>query len=242
MKKFLPFLALTLIISVYLTYNLGVSFAEYSSKAAKSVAYIEPTPPAENPHPPATNEDKKRVAFAESILKSLLVDNKLTASNKPLVTWQNSDALSFKLTEDCLNTPNCLNKNEQLKHYIHSLSYTFGSIVEYKHPHIIPWSFERFKKSNSLEKVVVPAPPGTMRYAKPNHVHSAQAESTRMQAPNLKPDEYMIHIYVKFSKSSRWHHVDVIVSEDGAGKLEFRSFFILQIPTQSHDLPDGVVC
>jgi hypothetical protein len=60
-----------------------------------------------------------------------------------------------------------------------------------------------------------------------------------MRGPQLKADEYMMHVYVRFEKTNGWHHLDVIVTEDKAGNVFLRHFFLM--PMQS-EMPPGVVC
>jgi hypothetical protein len=70
----------------------------------------------------------------------------------------------------------------------------------------------------------------------------AQRPPVAMPAPQLKADEYMVHAYVKFPYDARWHHLDVILSEDGSGQLSRRNFFSIPMPIDPGHLPPGVVC
>lgn len=112
----------------------------------------------------------------------------------------------------------------------------YGPQTEIRHPHVIPWSFEKFKanqKGNSAAQP--PAEP-------PAVAKMAPGAMAPMPAPQLKPDEYMVHAYVKFTDSPAWYHVDVIMSEDADGKLVLRDFFKMAIPQSPSHMPPGVVC
>jgi len=107
----------------------------------------------------------------------------------------------------------------------------YGPNVQVVHAHIIPWAWEKYQKNKRSEKTANEAPmvaPGGM--AKP------------VQGPQLKPDEYMVHAYVKFPNDTLWYHVDVIMTEDDAGRLTRRDFFKMPIPYEGGHMPPGVVC
>ncbi|HCU25812.1 MAG TPA: hypothetical protein DF383_12410, partial [Deltaproteobacteria bacterium] len=95
-------------------------------------------PPSENPHPPKTPAEQRRVDFAVQEIRA-----------------------------------------------------QYGSGVEIKFPHVIPWSYQDF-----LQNRKKPMPPSTP-------VEISGTESTSM-APVLKFDEYMVHAYVRFPNDERW--------------------------------------
>lgn len=137
-----------------------------------------PQPPDQNPHPPSSIEDQRRVDFAVAEIKA-----------------------------------------------------NYGPGIEIRHPHVIRWSFQNFQKNRNLAA----EPP-------PKIAAARSVAMLPMQAPQLKPDEYMVHVYAKFASDPRWHHLDVIMSEDASGQLSRRGFFSIPIPDSSHKLPHGVVC
>jgi len=140
------------------------TIAEASVAAPGAFQTPFPQPPVENPHPPQSAEDKRRVDFA---VQQILA-----------------------------------------KH---------GPKVEIRHPHIIPWSMP-----------------------KPKH-QGRKAVNAMAPAPQLKlePGEFIVHAYVKFPDKPAWHHLDVILSEDG-GNLTLRRFY--SVPMHHPTLPKGVVC
>jgi hypothetical protein len=214
--------------------------AEMSASMAKQAP---PKPPLTNPHAPETAEDKKRVAFAELIVKKLLIEDltkkPIKAAPSPInknIRYSQTRKADYNITLKCLNTPICFYK-PSIQNYIKSLKARFsqyGGLTEIRHAHIIPWSFQRFKNlSNNI--MVKPK-----MLIKPGYSDTKAMSVPVMQKPNLKADEYIVHIYGKYG--NRWHHIDVILSEDAKGNLNFRRFFIVPIPYKSSDLPDGVVC
>ncbi|HCU23561.1 MAG TPA: hypothetical protein DF383_00980 [Deltaproteobacteria bacterium] len=108
----------------------------------------------------------------------------------------------------------------------------YGPDVEIRHPHIIPWSYEKFLKNRGQ-----PASPAKSQ-GKPIKADM----DPPMQGPVLKPDEYMVHAYVNFPNDPRWHHMDVIMSEDSSGKLTRRGFYSFPMPSSPARLPPGAVC
>jgi len=120
----------------------------------------------------------------------------------------------------------------------------YGSAVEILHPHVIPWAFQQFEKNRTL----APAQPPLSEPHIPEITSGAPAEKMAMVAekpmphPQLKADEYMVHAYVRYAGDPRWHHLDVILSEDNSGNLSFRGFFDVVMPSDPGRLPPGVVC
>jgi len=195
-----------LVLALVCLSSAPVSAEIAASPAAKGsglsiMAMPPPQPPSENPHPPQSAEDRKRVDFAV----------------------------------------------QEIKDY-------YGTKVEIRHPHIIPWSFENFQKNrkitlppvsgtdNSDPNVIVEAQPGKITPPAQDMAEPARSPIPPMPAPQLRPDEYMVHAYVLFPQDPRWYHVDVILSEDASGKLARRNFFVIPMPPTGGSLPPGVVC
>ncbi|MFO1462233.1 MAG: hypothetical protein U1F66_00490 [bacterium] len=126
----------------------------------------------------------------------------------------------------------------------------YGSGVEIRHPHVIPWSWERFKKSRSYPMVLPPDPSDpnviveaqTGKFQLPPAPEPAPLPPSAMPTPQLKADEFMVHAYVRFPQDPRWHHLDVILTEDAQGQLSRRGFFTIPMPNDPGQLPPGVVC
>ena len=110
------------------------------------------------------------------------------------------------------------------------------SLVELKHGHVIPWSWQRFKPraviSDNDPQVIVEAQAG-----------GASSGPVRVYpgVPQLNSDEYIVHAYVRFANDMRWHHLDIVLAEDTAGQLALRGFYAIPMPSGGH-LPPGVVC
>lgn len=207
---------------------VAVLFALTVLSFASQARLTEPKPPADNPHTPTTVADIKRVDFAKLVIAKLLQSNLYGPDTTVDTKWVNSPAMAFEISETCLKSNACLLKNEDLKKFIHAIQNKVGNLQEVKHTHIIPWSFHNFHKS--------PRKRGA-------HKTLIKMDSLNpMISPKLKPDEFMMHSYVRFDKSSRWHHFDVIVSEDAQGNLEWRGFFVTVMPYDSGSLPPGVKC
>lgn len=208
------------------------------SMAGKSMGDEPPPgPPMDNPHPPVTESDKKRVAFGEEVLKKILMMD-LTGfifieSNQP-ETGGDTGAGNFKINVACLANPECLKANKPLVNYVYGLRKMYGLALEFKHTHVIPWAFENFEKNKTSENPVI-----TKKLQAAFSAMSQPFFSKPMPAPGLQNDEYMLHTYVDFN---RWYHVDIVLSEDTNGNLEFRRFFILPIPSEDSHMPPGTVC
>ncbi len=183
-----------------------------------------------NPNPATTSADQKRVAFGEKIIKTLLQKNPVAFAKKrqdspPL---HDRPGANFNLDENCLDTPSCLAQNSDLQSYLNDIFSNFGSLLESRHVHVIPWSFEKFKNKT--------------QDSKPSSDSDAMvAQKRQMPVPQLKNDEYLLHSFAKFS-NNLWYHLDVIVSEDAAGKMTFRRFYLFEIPAHPNSLPEGVDC
>lgn len=191
-----------------------------------SAKMAPPAPPAENPHPPITAEDKKRVAFADQAV-ALLLKQGLPSSLKPSQSPPAQNVFNDKNLA-CLQDAACYGKDAAFVNELLFYRDTYGKIAETRHTHVIPWSFEKFLgKPQGGAAAEAPPPSADMGMAAP------------MRGPQLKADEYMMHVYVQFDKTLGWHHVDVIVTEDKAGNISLRHFFIMPMMAE---MPPGVVC
>jgi len=183
-----------------------------------------PGPPEKNPHPPITEKDKARVAFAVEAAKLLLVKKREVAFDHGAF----GNNFSNK-TLECLKKPSCWQKDMNFKNELNIQQHGHGFVTEMRYAHIIPWSFKNFEKGKTQ--------------VKPTMKQSKKRSSEPMPAPKLKPDEYMIHIYANFDKyGGRWYHLDVILHEDKVGNLFLRHFFMIPIPYANESMPEGAVC
>ncbi|HCU23859.1 MAG TPA: hypothetical protein DF383_02485 [Deltaproteobacteria bacterium] len=124
-----------------------------------------PQPPAQNPHPPQSAEDRRRVDFAVQEIKT-----------------------------------------------------QYGPKVTIVHPHIVPWTFEKFiNNTRPLTPSTSQPPPAPMPESK-------APPGGSMSGLILKPDEYVVHAYVKFPNDAKWYNLRVFISEDLSGKLSRRRF------------------
>lgn len=192
-----------------------------------------PQPPAVNPHPPLTEQDKARVAFADLAIKKLLMSSQQLKNVD--ASLSENQSVELNLSADCLKLSECVKQNS-VRAYTDSLKSKYGVLEKNLHTHIIPWSFENFKKrgvATEASRAIAP-----------------QADSTisDMPVPVLKEGEYMLHSYVQFKNSdtgvvSEWYHLDTIVTEDEKGSVLLKRFFLAPIPSaESRELPPGVVC
>jgi hypothetical protein len=191
--------------------------------ASGTAKMAPPSPPAENPHPPVTAEDKKRVAFAEEAIAALFKKD-LPAGLTRSQPDQTPRIFSDKSLA-CLQDPACYGKDVAFVDDLLFFRDTYGKAVETRHAHVIPWSFEKFRGGAASE-----SPPPSA---------DSGASSLVLRAPKLNPDEYMMHVYVRFDKSGTWHHLDAIVTEDKDGNVFLRHFFVMPMQTE---MPPGVVC
>lgn len=194
-------------------------------------------PPAANPHPPVTELDKKRVAFAELAIQSLLMTPLPADDPKKPATVDFYSPLNshFDLDETCLKDPTCLEKNEVLIAYVKAIKRQHLHLKEIRFTHIIPWSMEKYLKNKSATT--------TPAISQGDPGKSMKASMTVMpSAPAQKDDEYMFHTYAQ-NGDGVWYHVDVFVTEDAKGQLKFRHFYLTPMaPAGGGHLPDGVVC
>ncbi len=224
-------------------FTLGVLFSFLFIQVSSHAKIAPPTPPPHNPHPPTSQADKARVNFAINAVKLSLMKDSQGGSKKPqafseVKVYVPEEGDFFDKDSSCLKTPDCYNSDLNFTSEVTRLITAYGKVTEMKHAHIIPWSFENFKKNRKktsrfeshLSNQVILADIA---------IDPQRAEEPIMQAPKLKSDEYMVHIYVKFDKKSDWHHLDVILTEDANGKLGLRHFFIAPMRAS---LPPGVIC
>jgi hypothetical protein len=204
-----------------------------------------PEPPVTNPHPPVTEQDKKRVAFAEMVLHNVLMralppnppehepnGHNDSGSVAPL-PFVPDPGLRLQLDEKCLQNPKCWSDNSKLRSYVYELQTKLGLLAEIRHTHIIPWSMQNFLKNQTSSTYQIPGKTELMSKPMPPQ---------DMGVTKVGPDEYVMHTYGRFDKGSLWYHIDVIVSEDAQGKIKFQRFYIIQMPMDQENLPPGAVC
>ena len=208
------------------------------SKAFAGVT-APPQPPADNPHPPITEEDKRRVAFGELAIKNLLMTSKSTFSGN--MTIVDDQSIELAMTQICLESEACI-KGKDTQNYLSAFKNRYGVLKTYQHIHVIPWSFEKFK--NQKMAASKPIPTDTTGDSDPPKRERAAVEASIavMPTPIVKAGQYMMHAYVQFEGSESWYHLDIIVSENKNGVMKLERFFTTQIPWPSVDLPPGVVC
>lgn len=219
--------------------SLGFIFP-VTSIAAKMAM---PKPPQQNPHPAKTLVDQKRVQFAKDVIDAFLVKDQIKPDQSVSSKWINAKGQKINVTRDCLKVPSCYEKQADLLKQVRSIKNRYGSVTILQHIHIIPWSMNKFKANKKTPATAQ----SQIRYSKnagASLVHSSAYDRgvIQMPTPEVKKDEYLLHSYVKFSSGKRWYHLDVIVSEDENGTLEFRGFFVVPMPNAGRPLPPGVVC
>lgn len=221
-------LSAALITCSYPTKN-AVAEMPAQSRMAPMKPPLPPTPPSANPHPAVTEEDKTRVRFAERAI-TLLLKSPSPADVAVLSRAMVDDpTVEFGIEESCFQNASCLFENAALQGYVASIQLRFGRAVESRHPHIVPWSLEAFKKhrdsSSAGLTMVAGHPPAEAGYA------------PMLSGPRLRPHEYMIHTYMRFDKGTAWHHADVILTEDAKGTLRFQRFYIIPMSLEGEGLP-----
>ncbi len=224
MTKKLAFFVLFLTVFINFTANADMP----------AEAYLPPEPPYQNPHPPITEQDKQRVAFAEQAIKLVLMNPTL------LKTMQQRKNMPFSSISFANKDLNCLNNTDcllgDLNFVMEVGSSPRGVIVETRHPHIIPWSMEKFLQNQKVTYT------DTVKKVKQEERKLSPMKPMENMGPALKVDEYMVHVYVKFANASGWYHLDVILAEDKAGKIYLRHFYAIPMPSNNGGLPPGVVC
>lgn len=227
-------LTVVLITSLFIPLNLVWSFPKADTPPDAGAA--PPFEPSNNPHPPITEADKKRVNFAIFVVKKLL-EQKPSFWSKDMPN--KLDKRSYKdKDEKCLFDPDCVKKDAVFFEQVGFLHQRYGLVKVAKFAHIVPWSWDQYKNKSLQEKK--PAPPKEP---------AAKASVMPMEAimpqklPELHADEFMVHIYVKYEhEPMQWYHLNVILSEDKEGNPVLRRFFTIPVPQPGTDLPEGVVC
>ncbi len=205
------------------------------SSFAQAAATFLPEPPKENPHPAITEADKKRVAFAEEAVSLLLkqpLPKEVSKLSLPasLPPFQRKDL-------NCLKCVSCYAKDTSAVSELITLQKEHGTILEIRHAHVIPWSYEQFQRNQAASTAKT-----KMSVDNSRRKRELKDTALSMRVPKLQPDEYMVHLYARLSETYRWYHVDVILSEDEKGQIFLRHFFVLEMPTNESQLPPGVRC
>ncbi len=202
-----------------------------------------PSPPAKNPHPPISRQDKARVAFAQKAVE-ILLKKKLPQGLK----FQGvEESLPFQSKDlACLKKRACYEKDIPFVNELSLMMQTQGNVVAIKHPHIIPWSLQRFLENKlqnrTSENEAIVSNPGPIADQAPQEELILPRKPT-MEGPRLLADEYMVHMYVQFKNTdSRWHHLDIILSEDEEGHVFLRHFYTTPMLYPKMHMPTGIVC
>lgn len=191
-----------------------------------------PEAPLENPHPPLTAKDKARVAFAEALVKNAFfsesVKNISVKRDEDGVAIMRPLTAKLDLDEACVKDASCLAADLSLNAFVKSLIAKQGRPESFKHPHIIPWSFEKFKNPDVA--------------AKPDEEKTAMIAPPVMPVPEVGESEYLIHVYLQL-QGNGWHHLDLIVHEAPDGKMRLKGLFLIPMrDASSYSIPDGAVC
>jgi len=238
----------SLVFCLLLLPSAGMLFSRVSE--AKMVAneamapMLPPEPPEQNPHPPQTPEDIRRVAFAEDAARRMLGQSlSLNAGGsnetKPGDYFQNKDAA-------CLLRSECYQRDGLFVRELIQIQNLYGSFSDFRHAHVIPWSVQ-----NLPVPPVVPENPPNTPHSRIPELDSAKdvappqggaSLSEAAMGPQLKPGEFMVHIYAKSSKTGAWNHLDVILVEDAQGNVFLHHFYTIPMPPKYGTLPPGVVC
>jgi hypothetical protein len=163
-----------------------------------------PMPPAENPHPPVTSEDKAKAAFADDVVKSFLQ----TELTLPAGAAARGTAYASK-DEACLKDPACWQKDGAFVGDLQALYRELGPVVETKHTHVVPAATPRKleQKGDSRDE-----PPAMLP---------------------LKDDEYAVHMYVRTAKRYGWSDLSVVLT-GGAGKPALRRIIVAPMQSAHH--------
>lgn len=187
----------------FFIFFISLNFFSYQANAIVPDVADADYPPEQNPHPPVTEEDKKRVEFADKVVWNFLqTDLKIKeVPKKPVGTIVDKSS-------ECVTDLACYSKDKAFVLELIDTHKVHGVLIDKKFGHIVPWSFQRFQKNkNSLKNSTSPAAQ--------NPIESI-----------LKNDEYLVHFYARFANSKAWYHVYVIVTENEKGGLFFRNFYI----------------
>ena len=185
---------------------LGIVFTQILSLFFSMTlqAQVSLLPPENNPHPPQTQEEKKRVAFAKEALGYTLGKN--WSQVKEITPNQEDSFLDKDLA--CLKNLTCFEKDKNFLFELLQIQKLHGKVEEIKHAHLVP-AQPQFLKQPSVS---YPAP-------------------QELQAP-LKPGEFVVHVYAKMKKQNeieKWFNLDLIMTQNKEGNLFLRHFFIVPI-------------
>jgi hypothetical protein len=206
--------------------------SQLEARSSNIVADFNPTPPTNNPHPAISMEDKKRVDFALTAVKKILMEEGSWKHYLKRETTLNAFDYQAK-QKACLQNQFCYLKDIVFSNSTKALIDQYGYVLEIKHPHIIPWSFKDFQR-NTKDKMI--------EDSSDKEIISDGVSEYSTQAPVVGSDEYLIHMYVAMSKTGDWHHLDVVVKEDKDGKLYLKYFYLFPFPNPGSSLPPGMVC
>lgn len=218
-------------------------------------------PPVENPHPAVSEADKKRVAFAELVIKHLQTPQD-PLKEKSTIDFRTK--VQLNISEKCLLSAECINQADK-NGYLKTFKVQFNLLKTYKHVHIIPWSFEKFQNQHihknqptaSAEVKLPSEPPDNASLSKPK----IRAEDfPNRVVPEMLPGEYMIHSYVLFyqqnpgnnrqiissedelDSTAHWSNLHIIISEGENGELKLQRLYTTPLPYRSVNMPDGFMC
>ncbi len=202
-------------------------------------------PPAQNPHAPQNAAEKKRVAFAIQAVNLHLkkMPFQLLSKWPPVYrpSYQSNTKSFLNKDQNCLSQPACVKKDVAYHDELIWFHSQLGPVVETKFAHVIPWSWKNFK-NNQDTKIKKSPPPAdaVMDSDAPDHY---AVLPHGMTPPNLKADEFMVHIYARFKdKGTQWYTLDVILSENEKGEVFLRHFYAVPMPDVGTSLPPGVDC
>lgn len=169
--------------------------------------------PSENPHPPITALDKKRVRFAEQAIDLLLrnpLPHSLNSFLPPLPPPQDSPPpLVPNRDLECLQNVSCYSKDSEFVEQIIRFHEKLGEILEIEFVHLIPESLGEFNAEKKKRQA------GGFPSMKAREMNAP---------PPIQPDEYVAHVYVRFTKQTEWEHLDVVMTEDEQGNIFLRRF------------------
>ena len=190
-------------------------------------AQAMPSPPGQNPYPPTSAQDKLRVETAVAAIDAVL-------RKVPAVEWLAKGVGSHAFVAkdlSCLKSAACWQADVAFAQNIRGMQSQMGQVSEIRFPHVMPWTMRNFEKNRALGEDM----PSTGKLAP-----MAPARRRAPVAPQLLPDEYMVHVYARAAHGG-WYHLDVIMTEDAQGKPAVRYFFATPMVSYSK-LPPGVVC
>jgi hypothetical protein len=102
--------------------------------ALPSVAHGDeapPLPPEDNPHPPASAEDRAAVAFADAAVKALLTKELPLPAPVAATAYMNKD-------EACVTDVACIGRDGAFTGELKKIYETAGTVTETKHTHVVP--------------------------------------------------------------------------------------------------------